>query len=114
MSDKPPSSSIVRTTYRYKRPPKRKHPVEIQQRIVSAKMPKPGPAAPAINEVVTERKRQPAQPAAITGPRIVTAPKARGRFGDVSDMTPEEHQRRGDAAEALFAELVRRVNAADE
>jgi hypothetical protein len=43
-------------------------------------------------------------------PRIVTAArKARGRFGDVPDMTPEEHQQRGDAAEALFRELTRRV-----
>jgi hypothetical protein len=25
------------------------------------------------------------------------------------DMTPEEHERRGNAAEALFRELVRRV-----
>jgi hypothetical protein len=25
------------------------------------------------------------------------------------DMTPEEHRRRGDAAEALFRELTRRV-----
>jgi hypothetical protein len=41
---------------------------------------------------------------------IVTAKNPRrGRFGDVPDMTPEEHQRRGDAAEALFRELVRRV-----
>jgi hypothetical protein len=42
-------------------------------------------------------------------PVIVTARKARGRFGDVPDMTPEEHERRGDAAVALFHELMRRV-----
>jgi hypothetical protein len=29
----------------------------------------------------------------------------------VSDMTDAEHQRRGDAAEALFRELARRANA---
>jgi len=34
-------------------------------------------------------------------------PHRRGRFGDVPDMTPEE--RRGDAADALWRELVRRV-----
>jgi hypothetical protein len=33
----------------------------------------------------------------------------RGRFSDVPDMTPEEHERRGDAAVALFRELVRRA-----
>ena len=39
---------------------------------------------------------------------IVTAKNPRrGRFGD--DMTPEEHERRGEAAEALFRELVRRA-----
>jgi hypothetical protein len=32
-----------------------------------------------------------------------------GRFGDVPDMTPEEHRRRGDAADALFREIVRRA-----
>ena len=29
----------------------------------------------------------------------------------VPDMTPEEHQRRGDAAEALFREMKRRIAA---
>ena len=43
-------------------------------------------------------------------PKIVTvARKGRGRFGDVPDMTPEEHRQRGDAAEALFRELARRA-----
>jgi hypothetical protein len=31
------------------------------------------------------------------------------RFADVPDMTPEEHQRRGDAADALFREIQRRI-----
>ena len=98
---------IVHTTYRYKRPPKRKPSVEIPQRIVSAKKPKPGPSVPAIGEAVTERK--PAQTAAITN-RIVTAPrKHSSRFGPVQDIDAEEHQRRGDAAVALFKELVRRA-----
>lgn len=45
-----------------------------------------------------------------THPVIVTARNPRrGRFGDVPDMTPEEHEQRGDAAVALFRELVRRV-----
>jgi hypothetical protein len=30
-------------------------------------------------------------------------------LGAVPDMVPEEHERRGDAAEALFRELTRRV-----
>jgi hypothetical protein len=45
-----------------------------------------------------------------TRPVIVTAKNPhRGRFGDVPDMKPEEHERRGDAAEALFREPVRRA-----
>jgi hypothetical protein len=98
--------TIVRTDYRPKRSRKRKHSPPIPQRIVSAKQ----PAAPAIGKAVTESKRPPAQAAAITGPRIVTARNPRAKqFPDVSDMTPEEHQRRGDAAVALFRELVRRA-----
>jgi hypothetical protein len=47
---------------------------------------------------------------------IVTAKNPRrGRFGDVPDMmTPEEHKRRGDVADALWRELVRRVADKDQ
>ena len=79
--------------------------------------------------------RKKAQAAAITGPAIVTGkgkrtlrqfadvvasdepativtaknPHRRGRLGDVPDMTPEEYERRCNAADALFRELVRRA-----
>ena len=55
--------------------------------------------------------RKKAQAAAISGLAIVTAknPHRRGRLDDVPDMTPEEHKHCGDAADALFRELVRRV-----
>ena len=36
-----------------------------------------------------------------------------GRFGDAPDVTPEEHQRRGDTADTLFREIVRRTTAKD-
>ena len=99
--------TIVRTNYRRKRPPKRQTPVAIPMRIVTAR--KPGPIAPAIGDAVIERKR-PAQAAAITGPRIVTAkPKRSTRVGPVQEMDAEEHQRRGDAGVELFRELVRRA-----
>ena len=35
-------------------------------------------------------------------------------FGDVPDMTPEEHRQRGEAADALWRELVRRAAGGDE
>ena len=40
-----------------------------------------------------------------------SSPRSGGgaRFGDVPDMTLEEHQRRGEAADALFREIVRRA-----
>jgi hypothetical protein len=64
--------------------------------------------------IVTNAPRQtPApKPAAADDrkPAIVTAKRRRrSRFGDVPDMTPEEHQRRGDAADTLFREIVRRA-----
>ena len=38
---------------------------------------------------------------------IVTVKRRPGRFGDVPDLTPEEHRQRGDAADALFRKIVR-------
>jgi hypothetical protein len=55
------------------------------------------------------RKRK-AQATEITGPSIITAKNPRRRVHpDVPDMTPEDYQQRGDAADALWRELVRRV-----
>ena len=44
---------------------------------------------------------------------IVTArkPGRRSSFPDVPDMTPEEHKRRGDAADPLFREMKRQIAA---
>jgi hypothetical protein len=95
---------IVTTQYRYKRPPKKRKPATIK-----------------VPEVVTVRDRKratnpqvPDDPEAAPQPanddrktRIVTTRPKRGR--EVEDLTPEEHRRRGDAADALFRELVRRA-----
>ena len=45
---------------------------------------------------------------------IVTVRKPQSWRSDVPDMTPEEHQRRGDAADALFREMKRKVTLAAE
>ena len=45
---------------------------------------------------------------------IVTARRPGTRRVDVPDLTPEEHQRRGEAADALWRELVRRATAKDQ
>jgi hypothetical protein len=81
---------IVHTVHRYKRPPKRKKAVPLKVGRIA-------------------RAGEPAEPSHdnVGKTRIVTAKAKPGRF--VPDMTSEEHRRRGDAADALFRELVRRA-----
>ena len=43
---------------------------------------------------------------------IITARKPRSWRSTQPDMSPEEHKRRGDGADALFRELTRRIGAA--
>ena len=80
---------IVTSTYRYKRPPRKKKAVPMElPTIVRKGAAKPEtPPAPANDPTGVDPKSA-----------IVTAKRRRSKFGDVPDMTPEEHQRRGDAA----------------
>ena len=88
--------TIVHYEHRYKRPPRKKPK-------------KPALEVPA---VVTRRKPVPKAEAPALTSAIVTIRK---RGSDrVPDMTPEEHQRRGDAAEAIFREIQRRIAATKE
>ena len=129
-------SRIVTSTYRYKRPPRKRKPVPLTGPAIVSKRrslpsvgkhkPEPDVPPPANDDrkltivTLTEDVAPSAhvsrrsQPAAVT-PRsaIVTVKRRPGRFGDVPDMTLEEHQRRGDAADALFREIVRRATAKD-
>jgi hypothetical protein len=91
--------TIVHYEYRYKWPPRKKKPVALEvPAVVTRRKPAPKKAeAPAPEAEV------PAKSA------IVTIRKA-GK-GYVPDLTPEEHQRRGDAAEAIFREMKRRIAA---
>jgi hypothetical protein len=50
------------------------------------------------------------RPAARTKSAVVTARRPGARYATVPDITPEEHQRRGKAAQALWRELVRRAS----
>ena len=98
---------IVTSTYRYKRPPRKRKAVAAG-----------GAGDRAAGEA---RQRQPATDAdrhliandGTASRRSSPRSGGRGRFGDVPDMTPEEHQRRGDAADALFREIERRATAND-
>jgi hypothetical protein len=96
---------IVRTAYRYKRPPRKRQAVALEvPAVVKAAdpadahkrarptLPESTPAADARKSaIVTIRSRKHALLAHL-----------------LEDMTPEEHRRRGDAADALFREVVRR------
>jgi hypothetical protein len=95
--------TIVTTHYRYKRPPRKR---------------KAQAAEIEVLEIVTiprEKLRRVAKAdPANDGHKsaIVTAKsphRRQNRFGDVPDMTPEEHKRQGDAADALFREMKRQI-----
>ena len=124
---------IVTTTYRYKRPAKKRKAVVLEApAIVAAKSRRPTwedqaaaevPEPPAIT-TAGQRAQSSTPHEATRGasptndgrkPAIVTARKPRGDrgFSDVPDLTPEELQRRGDAADALWRELVRRATIKD-
>jgi hypothetical protein len=97
-------TSIVTSTYRYKRPPRKRKPVAIEATaVVTAQPSTPREAAgvPATPPANDDRK-----------PAIVTI-KRKSRFGDAPDLTPEEHQRRGEAASAMWSRLVGRATAKD-
>ena len=87
---------IVTSTYRYKRPPRKRKAVPLEGPAIVRK----GAAKPETTPAPANDDRKPA---------IVTAKRRRGRFGDAPDLTPEEHQQRGDAADALFREMVRKT-----
>jgi hypothetical protein len=89
---------IVTTAYRYKRPPRKKKPVLLEVPVIVTKR-TATPAKVAPPPANDDRKSA-----------IVTARRPGARSSvDVPDMTLEEHQRRGDAADALFREIVHRA-----
>ena len=100
MPTKPPVS--VNSDYRPKRPPKRKQSVAIPMRIRHSEATEETPW-----RTCSADRRQFSEP---ERPRLVTpSRKTSTRFGPVQDIDAEEHQRRGDAAVALFREIVRRA-----
>jgi hypothetical protein len=123
---------IVTTTYRYKRPPRKRKAVAVEAPAVvitkSSRRQPVGRKEQAAAEVRLHTPvpggkgaLQPSTPRAAARvesppanddrkPAIVTV-KRKSRFGDAPDLTPEEHKLRGDAADALWRELVRRATA---
>ena len=89
--------TVVHYEHHYKRPSRKKKPAApLEVPAVVRVEPTRAPRSP--------HEEPPAQSAIVT---------IRKRGSDrVPDMTPEEHQRHGDAAEAMFREMKRRIAAA--
>jgi hypothetical protein len=115
---------IVTTHYRYKPPPRKRKAVPLAGPTVVTPKRKPAVAKKLEPTSAVVRKAKPCNdnrpepepehlPDAGKKPAIVTARKPGKRYADVPDMTPEEHQRRSDAAAALWRELVRRATSKD-
>jgi hypothetical protein len=123
---------IVTTTYRYKRPPRKRKAVAIEApAVVTTKSSRRQPVgrkeqAAAEVDAGHPSRGEAAQPSTPRAAARVAPPpanddrksaivtvKRKSRFGDAPDLTPEEYQRRGDAADALWRELVRRATAKD-
>jgi hypothetical protein len=108
---------IVTYADRYKRAPKKRKAVALDVPAVVRKSNRRPSAERAAAEVgeVTSRGSEAAPSIARTAANdyrksaIATTRRRGSGSADVPDITPEEHRRRGDAADALFRELVRRV-----
>jgi hypothetical protein len=105
---------IVTATYRYKRPPRKRKAVLVEgPAIVRARRVGPVERDDGSNvqsagaTAHTEATEAPANDDRKSA--IVTVKRRGSRFGDAPDLTPEEHRQRGDAADALFREIVRRA-----
>jgi hypothetical protein len=104
--------TIVTTHYRYKRPPKKREAVALDVPAIVTPAPTKKRQGPVIRlgtkgaEAVNDNGDQPRAAAIVTAknPR-----RSRLGVGEVPDMTPEEHKRRGDAADALFREMKRQI-----
>jgi hypothetical protein len=109
---------IVTTTYRYKPPPKKRKAVAIAGPAIVRKA-KAGITVEPTETSPANDGGKPEVPVGLslasneTSPAIVTARRPGARRVDVPDLTPEEYQRRGDAADALWRELVRRATSKD-
>jgi hypothetical protein len=115
---------IVRTSHRYKRPPGKRKPVAIEGPAVITTASKRRRAAAAAKaalaasiELAPGELEQSPVPAvsrtsgAAAKSAIVTVRRKAARIipPDLLPETPEEHQRRGDAADAMWRELVCRL-----
>jgi hypothetical protein len=121
---------IVTTTYRYKRPPRKQKRVALEAPVIVTTKSSRRPPVKGTEEAAAEASEPPAitttgqraQPSTPheaarvappanddRKPAIFTARKPKRGNDDAPGLRPEELQRRGEAAEALWRELVRRA-----
>ena len=69
--------------------------------------------AKAVVKVTDPKRRLKArrEEEARSEPSTILTIRKRGRFDEAPDLTPEEHRRCGDAADAIFREMKRRIAA---
>jgi hypothetical protein len=103
--------TVVRSTYRYKRPPRKRQAVALEGpavvKVASQRTrPKPTPAAPTppANDDGT-----PPPPSAASAIVTIRSRKHAMLAHLLEDMTPEEHCRRGDAADAMMQRFKRKI-----
>jgi hypothetical protein len=110
---------IVTSTYRYKRPPRKRKPaapIEGPAIVTIRDKKRVTPETPDQILSETAEQTQPAPAESTTAPEarksaIVTIRRKPERvlpFGLLPE-TPEEHKRRGDGADAMFREMKRRI-----
>jgi hypothetical protein len=108
--------TIVRNTYRYKRPPRKRKAktaeIEVpaivtfpREKLRRAAKPAPGEALRIDADLQSAKTHHPERKSAI----VTIRRKPSSRFGDVPDLTPEELQQRGDAADELFQRFKREI-----
>jgi hypothetical protein len=91
---------IVTYAHRYKRPPRRKKAVALEgPKIIRRRA----------SEVAPPANPTPVTPANEASKSAIVTSRRRSRFGDASDLTPEELQRRRDAADAMFQDFKRQL-----
>jgi hypothetical protein len=110
---------IVTTTYRYRRPPRRKKPVALgvpavvraadpakEQKRASRQGREPQPTPEPSNN-----DPKPAPPTAAEPKPTVVTIRRKSWFGDVPELAPEEVRRRADAANEMFQDFKRQIAA---
>jgi hypothetical protein len=116
-------ASIVTQAYRYKRPPRRKKAMALEGPAIMrtadpAKARKRSTTVRQSDEATAERppanddrKSGETSTQRASKSTIVTS-RRRSRFGEATDLTPEELQRRRDAADAIMQDFKRQIAAA--